>query len=215
MTHFTSLLPASLLLLIFTNSPYAAALAFPQQQQPQIPLFSIASFDSNSNFALDTACSSIYRRSIPSCQPSDFSNVNPCSPTCVQSLNMIQAEAQAACASQGGIPTNSFLAFFRNGTGVDQLCTANKGDGDSTDGSQGSPTTGRGGTSTLPPGAGGVSTATEVAADTSKATSMDLGNGGVVAVIVIVIAGSVLLLLASLFYYNKYYKRKGPPKASR
>jgi uncharacterized membrane protein YqiK len=51
-----------------------------------------------------------------------------------------------------------------------------------------------------------VSTATEVPADASKATGMDLGKSGVVIVIVAVIVVSVLLLLASLFFYQKHYR---------
>lgn len=194
--------PPPLRLLIFHP-----ALLYVTAQQQQ-PLYSIASFDSSSNFALEPACSSIYRRSIPSCQLSDFNAINPCSSLCIETLQSIQTEAQVACGSQGGIPTNSLLAFFRNGTGVNQLCVTVKGGTAATLIPQASQVAGGGGTQTVPPGAGGVSTATEVPADQSKATSMDLGNGGVVAIIIIVIVGSVLLLLASFFYYNKYYNKK-------
>ena len=202
MNLFTALtaLPPSLLLTIFTH-PFLHHVS--AQQQPQQPLYSIASFDSDSNFSLDDACNSIYRRSIPSCQPFDFSTRNPCSTLCIQSLQSIQTEAQAACGSQGGIPSNSLLAFFRNGTGVNQLCAAEKSGVSSTLVPQ---ATG-GASRTVPPGAGGVSTATEVAADTSKATSMDLGRTGVIAIIVVVVVGSVLLLFASFFYYTKYYSK--------
>lgn len=62
------------------------------------------------------------------------------------------------------------------------------------------------GSPTIPPGAGGVSTATEVPAEASKATSIDLGKTGVVIVIVVVIVISVLLILVSLFYYQKHYR---------
>ena len=200
-----TVLPTPLLLAIFTNPLLYHVDA---QQQPQQPLYSIASFDSSSNFALDDACSSIYRRSIPSCQPFDFSRANQCSTLCTQSLQSIQDEAQTACESQGGIPPESLLAFFRNGTGVAQLCSVEKGGVSSTLLPQASRVDGGNGASrTIPPGAGGVSTATEVAADTSKATSMDLGNTGVIAVIIVVVVGSLLLLLASFFYYKKYYSK--------
>lgn len=198
----SGVLPTSLVLLILPH-----VTAYPQQQ-PQQPLYSIASFDSSSDFALETACNAIYRRSIQSCQPFDFVSTNPCSTTCVQSLQSIQLEAQSACASQGGIPQSSLLASFRNGTGVTQLCASTKnGNVATTLATQ----VGNGASPTIPPGAGGVSTATSVPADQSKATSMDLGNTGVVAIIIIVCVGSVLLLLVAVFYYNKHYNKKSPP----
>jgi hypothetical protein len=87
--------------------------------------YTIASFDSTPNPGLTSACNAVYTQTIPSCQPSDFSAINPCSATCIQSLQSLQTVAQSACMDQN-MPGQSMLAYFRDGTGVLELCTTLK-----------------------------------------------------------------------------------------
>ncbi|TID24135.1 PQ loop repeat protein [Venturia nashicola] len=104
-------LPSSLLLLV---SPHISIVTAATD-------YTIASFDSTLDPGLTSACNAVYTQAIPSCQPSDFSAINPCSATCLQSLQTLQNAAQSACMNQN-MPAQSMLAYFRDGTGVLELC---------------------------------------------------------------------------------------------
>lgn len=108
-------LPSSLLLLIFSHISTVIAATD----------YTIASFDSTLDLGLTSACNAVYTQAIPSCQPSDFNAINPCSATCLQSLQSLQTVAESACMSQN-MPDQSMLAYFRDGTGVLELCTTLK-----------------------------------------------------------------------------------------
>ncbi|KIW06249.1 uncharacterized protein PV09_02722 [Verruconis gallopava] len=167
--------------------------------------YSIASFDNPTDLNLSSACNTVYQQPIPSCQPYDFNALNPCSSSCIQSLQSVQTEAQAACASQS-IPANSMLSYFRDGNGVNQLCSVMKSVS-TTLSSQASPAAASSTqtTSTVPAGAGGVSFASEAAADPSQTKGMALSKDALTAVIVVVVVGSILMLLVSIFLYRKHY----------
>lgn len=108
-------LPSSLLVLILSHISAVAAATD----------YTIASFDSTLDLGLTSACNAVYTQTIPSCQPSDFSAINPCSATCIQALQSLQTVTQSACMNQN-IPGQSMLAYFRDGTGVLELCTTLK-----------------------------------------------------------------------------------------
>lgn len=108
-------LQSSLVLLIF---PYISMVTAATD-------YTIASFDSTLDLGLTAACNAVYTQTIPSCQPSDFSAINPCSATCIQSLQSLQTVAQSACMNQN-MPNQSMLAYFRDGSGVLELCTTLK-----------------------------------------------------------------------------------------
>jgi hypothetical protein len=192
-------LPPPLLLIIFSHSVLQVSAASD---------YSIASFDSSADLGLSPACDTVYRKPIPSCQPYDFNAINPCSSLCIESLQSIQTEAQVTCSSQS-IPVNSMLAYFRGGTGVDQLCSVMKNVvATTTLVPQVSPsatqTTNSG---TVPAGAGGVSYATEAAADQSAAEGMALSKGALLAIVIGVVVGSVILLLVSIMLYRRHYRK--------
>lgn len=107
-------LPSSLLLLL---ASYISTISAAD--------YTIASFDSTTNSGLTSACNAVYTQTIPSCQPSDFSAINPCSATCIQALQSLQTVAQTACLNQN-MPSQSMLAYFRDGNGVLELCTTLK-----------------------------------------------------------------------------------------
>ncbi|QDS73790.1 hypothetical protein FKW77_005750 [Venturia effusa] len=108
-------LPSSLLLLFYSYVSIVKAASD----------YSIASFDSTLDPGLTAACNAVYTQIIPLCQPSDFSAINPCSATCIQSLQSLQVVSQSACMNQN-VPVQSMLAYFRKGTGVLELCTTLK-----------------------------------------------------------------------------------------
>jgi hypothetical protein len=110
-----SALPSSLLLFLFCGLLHVPSVAGATD-------YTLASFDTTQVTGLTPACNTVYTSTIPGCQPSDFSAINPCSAGCIQSLQSLQTEAQAACNGQS-IPAQSMLSYFDNGQGVNELCT--------------------------------------------------------------------------------------------
>lgn len=166
--------------------------------------YTIASFDSTLDQGLTSACNAVYTQTIPSCQPSDFNAINPCSAACIQSLQSLQTVAQAACMNQN-MPEQSMLAYFRDGTGMLQLCTTLKQVATTMI------------TSTIPSATSAPpATATSVATSSAQANSKGVGgekSTGIlglskpvlIAVIVgITVALAVIVMVAAMMFRKHY-----------
>lgn len=166
--------------------------------------YTLASFDSTPIFNLSPACLTAYTSTIPFCQPADFNALNPCSVSCTQALQSLQTQTQSSCDDeQQPILKTSILAYFANGTGVEELCSTMKRDA-TTMATIGVAPTGT--------GSGVLSTnaASTSAASSNTATSMDGGSpfnrGAVLAVVISIIVGIIVLFFVAILLYRKYYR---------
>ncbi|KAF2433134.1 hypothetical protein EJ08DRAFT_658404 [Tothia fuscella] len=206
----TRLLPSTLLTLIFTTLSH-----LPLQATTQATSYTLSSFDSTQRPpTLTPACNTIYTTPIPSCLPSDFSALNPCSAACISSLQQLQTQAQLSCAGQI-LPQQSMLRYFRDGQGVMELCTTLKGVA----------TTLATSTSTTVPNAtvgGGTSTATSSTTTTAgggvakqtngtsaKETSgvLALSKPALLAVVISVFIAFVIFFFIAVMMYRKHYRK--------
>jgi hypothetical protein len=160
--------------------------------------YSINSFDAQTDNGLTPACNNVYIQAIPNCQPSDFLSINPCSANCIEALTSVQTEAQAACAANN-ITQTSLLRFFRDGLGVQELCTNQKS------GTTGSQTT--------------LTTATRTASTPSQTSTpsaepvmiaggdrtMDLPRSTVIAIVIGVSIAIAIFAILAICLYRKYY----------